>query len=497
MDSDAVLPSSPEQRPASGLPQNHMEVQTPELSSPPFPSEPVPRPLTGGAVMSGVSRVAVAVTGAITTILIARLLGPSGAGAYAVAQTLIIMLTVATTLGVEHGIAYYVSSGRWSARHAHRDAQIVALVSGLAGVALGTMARVALPSAFHGLSVSTTVVAAVALPFSLSWFYMSYVALAIDRYEAYVLPPALQSTLAMCFVAVLASLYGVPGAVVGFTLAHILTALTMLVIAKRAFAPMPGRLEPPDEPRRLRRAMSFGIRGYASNALQFVNYRLDLLILNATVATADVGQYSVAIAVTSVMWLMPQALSDVLFPRIAALSSRPGEANRSARAFAEAKSLRHTVLLTAVSTLTLALALVLLVVPVYGAAFEPAIGLGLILLPGVALLGLSAPLSATILGRGRPGLSLVGALIVTPLTVLLYVLLIPSLHATGAALASSLSYATSFLLAALFYRRVTGRNPFAQMLPTRSDLADYRALAPAMAGWARKLRTSTPEERSP
>lgn len=467
--------------------QERLDPRAPELTSPPLPSESGSRPLTGGAVMSATSRIVVAFTGAATTIVVARLLGPSGSGAYAIAQTLIIMLTVATTLGVEHGIAYYVSSGRWSARSAHRDAQLVALVCGIAGAGLGLLARLAAPSAFNGLSLGTTLVAAVALPFSLSWFYGSYVALAIDAYEAYALPPAIQSTFAVCFVAVLAALYGVPGAVVGFTLAHALTALVMLAVNQRTLFRTTARRGPAHAPRQLRRAIGFGIKGYASNALQFVNYRLDLFILNATATSVAVGRYSVAIAVTSVMWLLPQALSDVLFPRIAALSTRSGDASEQERAFVETKSLRHAVIVTLLSTLALALALVVLVVPIYGPAFKPAIGLGLILLPGVALMGLSAPLSATILGRGRPDVSLIATAIVTPLTIALYAVLIPAMQATGAALASTLSYTTTFLLAAFFYHRVVGQGAFARMLPTCSELDDYRALAPTVIAWVRRL----------
>jgi O-antigen/teichoic acid export membrane protein len=522
--------SGAEERQRHELPE-HYELRAPELTSPPFPSEETPRPLTGGAVMSATSRIVVAGTGAVATIVIARLLGPSGSGAYAVAQTLIIMLTVATTLGVEHGIAYYVSSGRWSARHANRTSQLVALVCGIVGVGIGVVVRLAVPSAFNGLSFAVTIAAAAALPFSLSWFYSSYVALAIDNYESYALPPAIQSSAAVCLVALLGALYGVAGAVVGFTLAHVLAAATMLLVNRRTFAAPSGSARsgsppaesaatqsasaesaPPgttatgsapaggpetsDEPGQLRRAVGFGLKGYASNALQFVNYRLDLFILNATATGAAVGHYSVAIAVTGVMWLLPQALSDVLFPRVAALSARSGIAREQERAFVEIKSLRHTVLITVLSTLVLALALVLLVVPVYGSAFRPAIDLGLILLPGVALLGLTGPLSATILGRGHPGLSLIGAAIVTPLTVVLYVLLIPSLQATGAALASTISYSTTFLLAAFFYRRATGHGALALMLPTRGELQDYRALGPAVSGWLAKLRASTRQGRS-
>lgn len=447
---------------------------------------PPPRPLTGGVVMSATSRIAVAVTGAATTIFVARLLGPHGAGGFAIALTLITMLTAFTTLGVEHGIAYYVSSGRWDAADAHRTAQRVALVSGVAGAGLGMAARLAIPSAFGDLSVEMTAIALCALPFSLSWFYATYVALATDRYEAYVLPPALQSGIGLALVAILAAVAGLEGAVVGIAASHAVTAIAVEVAIRRGRGGDRTASRAGDG--QLRRAIAFGVKGYAANALQFLNYRADVFVLAGVAGAADVGQYSVAVAVTSVMWLLPRALSDVLFPRIAALSPGSGAADPTARAFVETKSLRHTVAIVLASSLVLAAALLLLVVPVYGGDFRPAIDLGLILLPGVALIGLSGTLSATFVGRGHPGYSLIVTLVVTPLTIALYATLIPALEATGAALASSISYAATFLLVAVFYRWVVGEPVLARFVPTRSELDDYRALAPAILAWARQAR---------
>jgi len=438
--------------------------------------------------MSATSRVTVAVTGAAATILVARLLGPEGAGGYAIAQTLILLLTVATTLGVEHGVTYFVSSGRWAVADAYRSAQRVALVSGMVGAALGLGARLLVPSAFGGLSVATTAVAVAALPFALSWLYATYLALATDRYEAYALPPALQSIAAMCAVGVLAALFGVPGAVAGFVAAHVLTALVVAVTVRRRLTAPGGPHATTTEERPLRRAVAFGIKGYLANALQFLNYRIDVFVLAGVAGTAAVGQYSVAVAATGVMWLLPQALSEVLFPRVAALRARTDAEGEATRAFVETKSLRHTVLIVVASTLVLAAAIELLVVPIYGSEFRPAIELGLILLPGVALIGIAGTLSATIVGHGKPGYSLAIAVITTPITIALYAILIPAYDATGAAVASSISYALSFVLASIFYRRVTGAALLPRLLPTRSELADYRGLAPAILAWGRGVR---------
>lgn len=441
---------------------------------------PAARPLTGGAVMSATSRVTVALTGALTTIFVARLLGPEGAGGFAIALTLVLLLTTLASLGVEHGIAYYVSSGRWGARDALRMVWRVAGVAGVVVAAAGLALRLLVPSAFGDLSVASTAVVVGTMPFALGWFYGSFVALAVDRYEIFALPPAVQSATAMVLVVVLGLVAGLPGAVLALAISHLLAALAVLWWARRA---PHGRGD--GHPRQLRRSVSFGLKGYAANALQFLNHRLDLFIVSAVVGAAAVGQLAVAIAVTSVLLLLPQALSDVLFPRVAALSAGSRADDHASRAFVEAKGMRHAVIVILATTVVIAAALVILVVPVYGPQFRPAIELGLILLPGVALIGIGQILSATIVGRGRPIYSLYSALIVTPVTIGLYLWLVPALGAEGAALAKTASYTLSFALALHFYRRVTGGAPLGLFVPTRAEMADLRALVPAIRTWLR------------
>lgn len=445
----------------------------------PAPDLPL-RPMTGGIVMGAASRVSVAVSGALTTIFVARLLGPEGAGGYAIALSVVLVMTAVCSLGIEHGIVYYVASGQWPAGDALWAACRVALASGGAGAVLCVLVRLAVPSAFGGLSVASTAVVAAALPFALTWFYVSFVALASDHYEAYVLPPALQSGLGMVLVVALALAADLPGAVVAVTASHVVVALVSIVLARRGVAPVAE-----SEPGHLRRALRFGAKGYGANALGLLTARVDLLILSAVASVAAAGHYAVALAVTSVLWLVPQALSDVLFPRVAALSAS-GES--ASRAFVEVKSLRHTVLLVALAVPLLAAALVVLVVPIYGAAFRPAIELALILLPGVVLMGLAGILSATIVGRGAPQYSLYTAVIVTPLTLAAYALLIPALDARGAAIAKTLSFALNFALTLWFYRRVTGSAAIGQFVPTRDELADLRAVGPQIREWARVTR---------
>jgi O-antigen/teichoic acid export membrane protein len=439
--------------------------------------EPPLRPLTGGAIMSVASQLWVTLTGGITTIVLARVLGPHDWGGYSVAVSLVLVLAMLASLGVNQGIAYYVSARRWEPRAAFESSLRVALVAGVLGAAAALAARALVPSAFAGLPFSLTAVAVAALPFSLALGYASFVALATDRYEASMSMPAVQAGLLFAASIPAAVVFGRAGAIGALSGATVVTATGAIVWA-RLRLPKAG----PTQLGQLRRAISFGIKGYSANALQLVNNQLDLFILAAVTPAATVGHYALAVSLTNLLLLLPKALSTVLSPRVARLSA--GEEEEATREMVETKSLRHVSLIVVVTAVALAAALEFLVVPVFGADYRPATNLGLILLPGAATIGISSVLAATIVGRGKPTYSLYGALITTPLTTVMYATMIPRFHATGAALASTLSYLGTFLLFCGFYQCLTARKVLPLLLPTRSEFEDLRALMRA-AAWTK------------
>lgn len=444
------------------------------------PLETPSRSLTTGASMAAASRITVTAAGATTTIVLARVLGPEGWASYFVAVSLLTILMTATTLGVEHGIAYYVSSARWAASSAFRAALKVAMLAGVMGIVVAVAVRLAVPSAFAGLTVALTLVASLALPLALVWFYVSYIALAIDRYGVAMSLPAVQALFVLVLAVPAALLFGLAGAIAAVTLASIAVGVGAAEWGRRRL-----KGEAHEPPGQLRRAISFGVKGYAANTLQVVNYRLDIFVLAAVASTSAVGSYSLAVALTSLLWVLPRALADVLFPRVARLSALD---DARGRAVVEAKSLRHVCLITIVSAVLFVPALRLLVVPIFGEDFRPAITLALILLPGAAAIAITSVVMATVVGRGKPMYSLYGALVITPLTFLLYVTLIPWLEADGAALASTVSYVGAFFLSSWFYGRATGTRVWSRLVPTRSEFSDLRELPRSLTVWAESLR---------
>ncbi len=64
-----------------------------------------------------------------------------------------------------------------------------------------------------------------------------------------------------------------------------------------------------------------------------------------------------------------------------------------------------------------------------------------------------------------------------PFTITLYLALIPTLGAKGAAIASCLSYALTSLVTWMYFRRIVRLGLREAFMPTRLDVADYRTAA--------------------
>ena len=173
----------------------------------------------------------------------------------------------------------------------------------------------------------------------------------------------------------------------------------------------------------------FGSKAWGATLLQLINYRLDLFLLAAFATRADVGRYSVALSVTALAWILPAALETVIFPRTADLHAAQarGEIAAEESDRATVRAVRHSVMLLAPAAV-IVLVLVVAAVPLlYGPEFMKSVWFGLILIPGVLLLSLGKSVSAVVTGRGRPHYALWTTAVTVPLTIVLYVVLIPPL----------------------------------------------------------------------
>jgi O-antigen/teichoic acid export membrane protein len=216
----------------------------------------------------------------------------------------------------------------------------------------------------------------------------------------------------------------------------------------------------------LRKLARFGVQGETGNVLQLMNYRLDQYLVRGFVGLAGVGIYAVGVSMTEAVWLIANAVAIVLLPRLTAAD------DDDVRWMAPVAA-RNTILVAGCSAIALAVTAPLLLPAFFGGAYDDAVPVLWLLLPGTVALTGSKVLTSYIFSRGRPLVNTGITLVSLAVTVVALLALVPAFGVKGAAAASSMAYAAHFAAALYAYSRISGAPVLDAVLPHPSDAHLY------------------------
>jgi O-antigen/teichoic acid export membrane protein len=397
------------------------------------------------------------------SFLLARLLGPDGRGIYAVLILLPTTLFAFGQLGLTSAMTFYAGRG---VRLADLERHALGLAIGVSAVVIGA-ALLALPvleqNVLRVAPDDLLRLALLALPLRLVATLGGSVLYGRQRYGAYNLILGGQSIIGVVLVVAIVGVLdaGVPGAVAAYLL--FLAIGTLAVVAyldrtRRATASESGLALSAGE------LLGYGLRLYPASLGTFFGYRADVFLLGWLLGSpTEIGTYAVAVSLAELVFNVPDAVSTVLFPRIASASRE--EADRLAPAMA-----RATIIVTSVAALALIpaawLALTLLLPAFVGGM--PAL---VILLPGIVSLSLAKILTSYLSGIER--LAPVTTAAVTSLVVNLgaNLALIPVWGIVGAAAASLLSYTVYAVVMVRAASQTSGAPWHSFVVPRAEDAA--------------------------
>jgi O-antigen/teichoic acid export membrane protein len=411
----------------------------------------------------------------LNSISISRIEGADGAGLIALSTQFIFLATFVAGAGLRTSVTYRVGGGLWSPRSAVSGVLAASFWLGLVGAVLGLVTYALLRhGAMREFSPGMAIALMSALPFALAWWIVPAIPLARERFEAYAWLTVSAPVAVLVLCPSLAAVAGRTGAVIGFAVGWIVGGGIVAVWAIR-YSKRPEAAEGPDHG--VRRAGGFGARAWVNDLFQLVNLRPDLFILSAYYGTADTGVYAVTVSITSLVWIVSQPLASVVLPRTAMVtaSAEPGLAP-AIPASKQVTAVRHSVVVSLVAAVAV-IPILALAPLVWGPGFDRTLGLGLILLPGVALLGVGRVMVAAFTGQGAANDALLVGLVSFPLTFVAFLLVIPDHGSTGAAIVSCCSYVVASALAAYLFLRTPGHSARAALVPRGEDLQDYVRLA--------------------
>jgi O-antigen/teichoic acid export membrane protein len=199
--------------------------------------------------------------------------------------------------------------------------------------------------------------------------------------------------------------------------------------------------------------------------LAFVNYRMDIYFVNFFLTPVASGLYAVAVKLGERMWLLSQAVSTVIFPRLSALKNSDAK-KRDITPIAS----RIVLLFTGILCLLVASFANYIIPVLFGQEFAKAVLPLLILLPGIAVLASSRIVANDFAARGKPEWNLYISVPVTVINLVGNIILIPTYGLIGAAIATTIAYTIRFIAVTAVYSVVTRQSPLTLLVVTKSDI---------------------------
>ena len=413
------------------------------------------------------TQIVTVILGIAAAIVIARVLGPEGKGAYALIILVPTVLVALGNLGI--GIANVYFGGR-------KKYEINELASNslIAALGLGIISSIAFLIYYHSFHPSflrdadpfCLSLAVMVLPFGLLAMYFSYLLLGQQKINEYNFLHLFQGgVLTLLILALLlGAKTGLLGACSAWAGSVFLGAILSFWLVRRmtdikwSFYPAP-----------FKQSVKFGIQGYLGNVIQLLNYRLDMFLVAFFMNVTFVGYYSVAVALAEALWYFPAAVGVVVIARTPGLTAE--EANRSTPVIC-----RNTLFLTLGAGVLLFVLGKFIINLLFGSAFLAAAQPLWILLPGVVALSICKVLSNEITGRGKPMINTTAAGVSLAVNIPLNLLLIPSMGIAGAALASTISYTMTAVIVLVAFIRISKNSLFDTVVIKPRDLEIYRGM---------------------
>lgn len=408
----------------------------------------------------------------VASIITARALGPDGKGLFSTLTFLTAMVVHVFSAGLGDAAIVFVGQKKATLQQALSSTLGASLCSAVVGmVVLWVGCLVAFSDDWADIR-NAAVISCLGLPVFLCAYQLSYLLSAQERIPASSAVIAIMNTCTTFGLAVFVAGLGL--FITGGALAGAVGAASGLILAATLIRRSGLSLRPSWDSRYLAGALRYGPAIAASNLVSIMLQRADLLLVYALAGSRAAGHYSVGLTIGSLVALLPLAISNATFPRIAKL---PDE---------EATELMVRTCRLGIAAAAVGAVLMLVVTPVlvpllFGRKFLPAVGPTLILVPSGLIWSAQWLLSRAWAARGRPSLLMTSFGASLAVMVPLDLLAIPRLGLVGAAIVSLVAPAIGLAICFRTYRRWSGwPYPTMAFAPRRDDFR-------AVAGEAMKL----------
>jgi O-antigen/teichoic acid export membrane protein len=389
------------------------------------------------------NRVAIAVLGLVTGVVVARELGPTGRGTYALAISTAALFAQFGNLGLHASNTYFVARARDRLATLAANSLALSAAVGLAGAGILVLLHL-FASTILPLSAPMVGIVAVGIPLLLAYVLIQNLALGAGAVRSYNLIDLLQRILvAAAALALLALGLLTPRSIVSATVVAFALCLMLLM---RSLRIVPRAALRPSLPL-FRQTIGYGLRAYGSALGSYMVIRSDLFLVSHYNGLQATGIYSTAVGMVDLLQLFPIAVGTILFARLAQHADDDYKWSVARRAV-----LTTGAVMVGFAAISAVLAPYAIRV-VYGSEYLPAVTPFRLMLPGIVAISVNMIIMNYMASIGMPAIAVYSPWLATALNVTLNVLLLDRIGIKAAAIDTTIAYVLMLAVSLLWLRR--------------------------------------------
>lgn len=407
--------------------------------------------------------------GLLSTIIIARVLGPEGNGMYQLIVLLPTTLNTLLNLGFGTSSVYYIGQKRYQLINIIRTNTITGFFISITGILIGFIIVFFFSDKlFDGVPQIYLYSILAILPLLLINDFYLMIFQGVQDFKSYNSLALIRQLVALISLTVFLFLFdiGIVGTVLAFSIGVISQFLITLYLLRNRLQLniFKGKFSK----EYFKNAFSFGFKAHFSNVLSFLNYRADMYIISFFLNPAAVGLYGVAVNISERLWIISQSISSVLYPAISS-SNNVDNKNRLTSTIS-----RNVFFFSILGGIVFFLISDFVIRLLFGTEYHESSMILKLLLPGIILFSVDRILSNDLAGRGKPELNMYTSIFTVISNLLLNILLIPAIGLSGAAISTSVTYTLSTIIKMILFKRQTGLNYSKFIILQKEDFLLYK-----------------------
>ncbi len=215
--------------------------------------------------------------------------------------------------------------------------------------------------------------------------------------------------------------------------------------------------------------VKYSLKSHVSNVMTYANANFGSYIVQGSYGRSNFGVYNTSVTMMQLVWILPDAVSQVIMSRIAAMKDQNDKIKLT---LMSSKIVTYITIVSAVVLVWGADVFVPIIFPLYVGALAPL----KYLIVGSVFISYAKVLNNSIAAYGRPELNIIPTILGIVANLLFSILLIPVMGVNGVAMATSISLTVQGLTSIVIFCRFTKTPFFKLIIPSKEEIASIQQI---------------------